>query len=118
MAKGTGHVSVPFLKSLLNVSVAWYRCFLNQNEDACRSRVKDDCSVCKKSNLTLLISDTKIGRSGIKLKACLCLECLCTILQVDQTEVSMKIHHLGLFSFYLVEYKDGILLLDTFQSQM
>ena len=49
MAKGTGHVSVPFHKGLLNVSVAWYRCFLNQNEDACRA-VKDDCSVCQEQS--------------------------------------------------------------------
>ena len=49
VAKGTGHVSVPFHKGLLNVSVAWYRCFLNQNEDACRA-VKDDCSVCQEQS--------------------------------------------------------------------
>jgi hypothetical protein len=45
IAKGTSHASVPFHKGMLNVSVAWYRCFLNKNEDAC-NLVKDDCSIC------------------------------------------------------------------------
>ena len=49
MAKGTGHVSVPFHKGFTECFGCLVSMFSKSNEDACRA-VKDDCSVCQEQS--------------------------------------------------------------------
>ena len=51
VARGTSHPSVPFQAELLQASTTWYRCFLNDNQEAC-TLIQGECSMC--SDLTSL----------------------------------------------------------------